>query len=41
MTIICAISTLFVNNVRFYFLAFNDRILGPSKDMAKLFNYEI
>ena len=28
MTIICAISTLFVNNVGFYFLMFGDRIFG-------------
>ena len=27
--IICMISTLFVNNVGFYFFLFNDRIFGP------------
>ena len=29
MSIICAISTLIVNNVGFYFLTFDDRFLGP------------
>ena len=28
MTILCAISTFFVNNVRFYLLTFDDRKLG-------------
>ena len=26
---ICMILTFFVNNVGFYFLSFNDRMLGP------------
>ena len=39
--IMCATSTLFVNNDGFYFLTFDDRILGPSKDKAKLSNHEI
>ena len=28
MAIICVISTFFVNNVGFYFLTFDDRLLG-------------
>ena len=38
MAIICAISTLSVNNVGFYFLTFDDRISGPLIEF--LFNYK-
>ena len=34
-------TTLFVNNVGFYSLMFDDRILSPEKDRVKLFNHEI
>ena len=33
---VCAISTLFVNDVRYYFPTFNDRILGPLSDNKSL-----
>ena len=35
MTIICAISTLFVNNVGFYFLTFEDRIFWAIKKIPQ------
>ena len=28
-------------DIGFYFISFNDRILGPLKDKAKLFKHEI
>ena len=39
--ILCAISTLFGNNVGFHFLTFDDIILGLKKDKANLLNHEI
>ena len=36
--IICAISTLIVNNIGFYFPTFDDRILGPLIEF--LFNHK-
>ena len=39
--IICAISTIFVNNIEFHFLTYDDRISGPYNDKEKSFNHEI
>ena len=35
LTLVCAISTLFVNNIGFYFLTFEGRIFGVLKKIPQ------